>query len=1124
MGTKFVFHDPTGRRWRRVRAFFQFGAIAAVALIMVTAATVLVSPTLPSLALSSVEHVGNFKEVRSILGDDRGHINVPFKADRKSIKYVRSANPIVHPRSAASVVAEQPVVFGFYVNWDPASKTSLRANLQHLTHLVPEWFTLLDGKGDIDDEADPEVIRICQDAHLPILGLVTNFRNGWQAADLERLLNSPEARENLIDNLVNNAREHHFAGMFIDFEQARGKDREKLVSLVREAKQRFQAEHLVLAEAVPPDDNAYDLKTLAAELDYIVPMVYDEHYQSGEPGPIASEDWFENQLDHLAKVLPPAKTVVGVGNYGYDWIIGGKSATEVSFQQVASAASMNGAAVLWNDNLENPVLRYTSKQSGTRHEIWFLDAVTALNQIQAVNRESFRGIGIWRMGAEDADMWSALPGRKWPDDHFTPATLDSMSSLKIVDRYGDGDVLRVVDTPHDGSREVWKESDGDFAEKYERFPSYYSVEANGPAAGEGKQIVMTFDDGPDPEWTPKILDILKQQNVPATFFVIGLNAESFPGLVKRIYNEGHLLGNHTYSHPNIATVSPERLRLELNFTQRLIENDTGRATTLFRPPYNADSEPTTADEVAPIWRAETDYRYTMIGERIDPQDWRPGVTAQQIVEEVMSEKDNGHILLLHDGGGNRSATLEALPVLIAKLRSERYQFVNLDALLSRTRSQLMPSPSAKESRMAGIEGDALTTKGTARRLLGWFFSLAICLTVARSLIYCAMALVQKLRHRSRRFTPGLLPPVSVLIAAYNEEKVIAKTIRSLLNADYSNFEIVVVNDGSTDNTNSVVRRMYSRDPRVRLLRQANGGKAAALNRAIAEARHEILICLDADTILASGAISSLVRHFNDPNVGAVSGNAKVGNRRGWLTRFQSLEYVCGFNLDRRALDLVNAITVVPGAVGAWRKQLILQVGGFRHDTLAEDTDLTLAIRRLGYEIRYEERALAYTEAPETSSALAKQRFRWAFGTLQAAWKHRDALLRPRYGTLGFVALPSIWIFQVLLAALSPAAEIAMILAFAAGNWRIVALYYVIFLSLDFLASVLAYGLEGKLSSDLLYFVPQRLYYRVLMNYILAKSFLYALRGRLVGWHKLERTANAEAPGLPEFLGSRIVSF
>lgn len=1106
MESKFVFHDPTGRRWRRIRAAFHASAALVTLVILLMVATVLISPAFPRLGLPAVEHLGNFKEVPSVLGGERGVVNVPFKFDRKNIKYVRSAPLAAHPRNAA-LGPEQPLVFGFYVNWDPASKTSLRANVQHLTHLVPEWFTLADGNGNITDESDPEVIQICSDAHLPILGMVTNFRSGWQAHDLHHAINSAKSRENLLDNMVSNAKEHHLAGMMIDFEQSRANDRGEFASFVEQARQRFAAEHLILAEAVPPDDDAYDLKRLSAAVDYIVPMVYDEHYQSGAPGPIASEDWFEGQLEHLSKTVPAQKTVIGIGNYGYDWVIGSSSATELSFQQVVSAAHATGSNVVWEKDLQNPVLRYTSAKTGSRHEVWFLDGLTALNQIQAVRDEEFRGIGVWRLGAEDAGLWDALPRREWPADNFNAAALQKMSSLQIVDRYGDGDILRIVETPHDGARNVWRDSDGDYAEQYTKFPSYYTVEANGPAAGDGKDLVLTFDDGPDPEWTPKILDILKKEHVPATFFVIGLNAESFPGLVKRAYNEGHLLGNHTYSHPNIAAVSPERLRLELNFTQRLIEHNTGHATTLLRPPYNADSEPTTADEVAPVWRAENEYHYTMVGERIDPQDWRPGVTASQIVDEVMNEKENGHIVLLHDGGGNRAATLEALPVLISKLRKQGYRFVGLDRLLGSSREQLMPLPSAEEARLAGLEGNALTTKGTALRLLGGFFLLAIGLTVLRSLVFGAMALRQKLQLRLRRLKPDFRPPVSVVIAAYNEEKVITQTVDSILRSEYPQFEIVVVDDGSSDRTFQIVQEKYAGVANVRVFRQPNAGKSAALNRAIREARHDILVALDADTVFERGTIGKLTRHFANPKVGAVSGNAKVGNKRTLLARFQSMEYVCGFNLDRRALDLLNAITVVPGAVGAWRKDLIERVGGFGHDTLAEDTDVTLAIRRLGFEIRYEEEAVAHTEAPETTAALAKQRFRWAFGTLQAAWKHRDALLRPRYGALGFVALPSIWIFQVLLAVLAPLAEIAMLLAFVAGNWRIVVLYYAAFLLLDFLTALLAYLLEEENPVDLLLFIPQRLYYRVLMNYILVKSFLYALRGRLVGWNKLERTAS-----------------
>jgi len=308
----------------------------------------------------------------------------------------------------------------------------------------------------------------------------------------------------------------------------------------------------------------------------------------------------------------------------------------------------------------------------------------------------------------------------------------------------------------------------------------------------------------------------------------------------------------------------------------------------------------------------------------------------------------------------------------------------------------------------------------------------------------------------------------------------------------------------------VLRESFSSDPRVRILTQPNAGKSEALNYGIREAQNEILVALDADTIFRRGTIDKLVRHFADRKVGAVSGNARVGNKQKWITKFQSIEYIFGFNLDRRALDLLNAITVVPGAVGAWRKDLIVACGGFGRDTLAEDTDITLSIRRLGYEIRYEESAIAYTEAPETMRALAKQRFRWGFGTLQAAWKHRDATFNPQYGYLGFVALPSIWIFQVLLAALSPFAEIAMIIALFAGNWRLVAAYYFALFGLELITGVLAYALETAKPWDLALLFAQRIFYRYLLYYVLFKSVLYALRGRLVGWGKLERTASMSA--------------
>ena len=1108
-GQSFVFHDPSGKRWTRFRRIFGVAGIAAIVLIALLALSLVSRPQLPSLGLQGVERFADFGEVPVVTRGEKAAKAIPFRFHKpREVKYVRNGgNPVLHPRTAFTARADQPVVFGFYVNWDPASMVSLRVNLARMTHLVPEWLALKNGNGDVDDQSDADVIRIANDAKLPILAEINNFRDGWQAGDLARVLNNASARENLIDNIYSNLVEHKFAGVNIDFEQLSERDREKMVAFMAAVKEKLKPAGLILTQSVPTDDPAYDLKRLGEINDYIVPMLYDEHYQTSEPGPVASEDWFYDQLNRVAKVLPPSKTVIGFGNYGYDWVIGSrKGGAEVSYGDVIAAAESNKkGSVAWDGNAENPVLRYQS--GGERHEIWFLDAVTALNQIQDISDGMFRGVALWRLGAEDPGMWSVFgSSHSWPDENFNPVQLFKLTAQKSVQQYGSGEVLRITDEPHDGSRNVWKEKDGDFAEAYQQFPAYYVVDST--AGANDKLMAITFDDGPS-QYTPRVLDILKQKQVPATFFVIGVNAEDYPSTIQREYAEGHTIGNHTYSHPNIAGESEKMTEFELNTTQRLIEHDIGHSTRLFRPPYNADSHPQTPNEIVPIDRAQK-MGYITVAETIDPRDWETGTTAGKILSDVLEQKDEGHLILLHDGGGDRSPTIEALPQIVDTLRAQGYRFVSIEHLMAKTRDQLMPVPSQDERRWASIEGEALITKGTFKKVLGLLFLMALYLTLLRSLVYGVLAVAQKVKARRRTFDPTFQPPVSVVIAAYNEEKVIERTVRAILDNGYPDLEVVVVDDGSKDTTRSVLEAAFAGNPQVRIFSQPNRGKAAALNHAIREARNNILVALDADTIFRKGTIGMLVRHFADARVGAVSGNARVGNRNKWITRFQSVEYICGFNLDRRALGLMNAITVVPGAAGAWRKDLILRVDGFADDTLAEDTDLTLAIRRLGYAIHYEENAVAFTEAPEVTRDLAKQRFRWAFGTLQAAWKHRDATFNPNYGWLGWVALPSIWIFQVLLAALSPFAEVAMIVALFSGNWRIVLLYYFGLFLLELATAVLAFSLERVPAWDLALLFFQRVYYRQLMYFVLAKSILYAVRGRLVGWGKLERRATVTA--------------
>jgi peptidoglycan/xylan/chitin deacetylase (PgdA/CDA1 family)/GT2 family glycosyltransferase len=970
---------------------------------------------------------------------------------------------------------------------------------------VPEWLTLQNAQGDVDDASDPAVIRLAAAAKLPILALVTNFRDGWRADELHALLNDAEARTSLVDNIHSNLREHGFAGVNIDFEGLAQPDREQMVLLMQALQAKLHPDGLLLTQSVPAHDNAYDLPRLAAVVDYLVVMAYDQHSQFGTPGPVASRPWFRRQIEALQD-LPREKLIVGIGNYGYDWAVGSREATVVTFTDVMAMARSRHGRIAWDETTGNPVLRY---QAGLdRHEVWFLDAVTALNQAQFAASAGVRGVGVWRLGAEDPGVWTVVRREAWPSEREDPRRLVQLDAREAVRLYGDGEILRVVETPMNGVRRLRRTDSGELAERYERYPEHYVLEASG--RGEEPRIALTFDDGPDPQYTPQILDILRSRQVPATFFVVGVNAERSPGLLRRIYAEGHEIGNHTYSHLDLGTASRGRLRFELNATQRIIQHTLGVSTLLFRPPYAADSEPQTPQELEAILRAQQ-LGYITIGARIDPQDWEPGVTSDAILGEVLAEQSNGRIVLLHDAGGNRSATVEALPGLIDELRARGLRFVTVSELVGKTRDEVMPVSPVREVGFAAIAGRAFAAKGALGSLPSILFIGSLGLVLVRTLGFGLLSVGQKWHTSRRRFDPAFRPPVSVIIPAHNEATLIVGTVRSIVENGYPSFEILVIDDGSTDGTADLVQRHFGGDPRVSVHRQPKAGKVAALNTALGLARHDIIVAIDADTVVRAGTLEKLARHFVAPQVGAVSGNVRVSNRRTWITRFQSIEYICAFNLERRALDLLDTITVVPGAVGAWRKRAIQAVGGFSADTLAEDTDLTLAIRREGYRIRYDDEAIGDTEVPHHTAALVRQRFRWLFGTLQSAWKYRGVLFRPRYGTLGFVGLPCIWVFQMALPIVSPVAEIAMCAALVAGHWEIVVFYWCALFGLELVAGLLAYALERERPFDLVLLPGQRVYYRVVLLYVAGQSLVSAIRGAWVEWTKLERVTVSPHP-------------
>src|SRR6202521_3683208 len=441
--------------------------------------------------------------------------------------------------------------------------------------------------------------------------------------------------------------------------------------------------------------------------------------------------------------------------------------------------------------------------------------------------------------------------------------------------------------------------------------------------------------------------------------------------------------------------------------------------------------------------------------------------------------------------------------------------------------------SAEEQFEARADGFIFGIFQYFRFFIGIIFVLGIFLVSGRALVIGLLALIEKLRpdHAVMSNPP---PSVTVLIPAHNEESVIVQTITSVLLSDLQDLRIIVVNDGSADKTGELLDANFSHEPRVHIIHQVNRGEAAALNAAMSLADTEIVVTIEADTEIEPDAIGKLVRHFSDPQVGAVAGNVKVGNRSRWLTRWQALEYITSQNMEKRAFDLLNCITVVPGALGAWRKKAIEAAGGITADTVAEDADLTIAIRRLGWHIDYEEEAIAWTEAPDTPGMLIRQRFRWTFGTLQSCWKHSDTLFRPKYGTLGLIALPNIFVFQLLLPLISPIIDLLFlgaVIAWGLAQYHIVrlpllsstatadlersVLFFLGFLLIDMLTCVLAFALEKKEDWTLL--VPvllQRFYYRQLMYVVLFRSVKEAVSGRPVGWRGVEPETPPNAPTAP----------
>jgi cellulose synthase/poly-beta-1,6-N-acetylglucosamine synthase-like glycosyltransferase/peptidoglycan/xylan/chitin deacetylase (PgdA/CDA1 family)/spore germination protein YaaH len=1124
-----IFHDPTGRRRKRfaiaVSLFVLLNLLALTALF----ATIEVVPAQAPLPVALEHGIARTRSQPTLLSRTAREINL-------AIQRMLGTRPPSHERvgarraTAIASAMNKRLSVGFYVPWDPSSTASLQQHLQDIDWLAPLWVTVTGPThafNVLPDRAGRAVLNGAR--HRPlILPVVQNFANGEvDQAGIQSMLANPRQRARFLDRLEPFLAANGASGAVFDFEQLDKSAQQNYLRLLVETRQRFAKHRWLITVAVPVGEG-WELKRFSALSDKLFIMAYDEHSNDGPPGPIASEQWWARSVAAAVREIPRDKAIVTIGNYAYDWHDGTGDPENVEEAWVDAGDSQ--APPVFDRASANSTFAYEDEQ-GHAHTVWLLDAASAFNELTILRRAGLREVGLWRLGAEDPGLWSIF-GRSAPDLPGTQG-LRHLTQGSNVDIEGPGEILRITALPTPGERNVKLGPSGLIADvDFVRVPRPFTITRTGDRPGE---VALTFDDGPDPTWTPKILDILRDEHVPATFFIVGENALTERGLLERQIREGHEIGSHTYTHPNLANTDKGRTAFELNATQRLFEAFTGRTLKLFRAPFFGDAEPTTADEIVPAWEAQN-RGYLSVGLHVDSEDWqRPGVPAivNNVVSGVLkndrcdspSETQCSHnVVLLHDSGGDRSQTVAALPIIIDTLRAKGYRFVPVSSLAGLSTEQAMPVVTPADRAAARIDLALFELLGFAVRALGFLFAAAITLGIARALLLAGLGLRSAIREREVQ-RPAIDRDlfVTVLIPAYNEERVIERSIATVLDSEDVALEVIVIDDGSSDRTSELVERAYGNDPRVRLLKLENGGKARALNKGLALARSEIVIALDADTQFERSTIARLSRWFaSDERLGAVAGNAKVGNRVNLVTKWQAIEYITAQNLERRALASLGAMTVVPGAVGAWRKQAIIEVGGYPPDTLAEDQDLTIAVQRAGWTVAHDQSAIAWTEAPLTVRQLARQRFRWAFGTIQCLWKHGAVLKTGHPRGLALIGIPQAVLFQLLFALVSPVIDLALLVSIATtatsiyqhgytamqGDLHRIAPFWILFAAIDLTAGLIAVALEKRENWWLMaWLIPQRFGYRQIMYYVVIKAIVQAVRGPRVGWTSIARSGS-----------------
>ncbi|WP_135447259.1 glycosyltransferase [Tabrizicola caldifontis] len=819
----------------------------------------------------------------------------------------------------------------------------------------------------------------------------------------------------------------------------------------------------------------------------------------------APPDWFNVKMAEVKALVPGPKLVVALGSFGQSWQSGQARSQRISYAEALARADRADLSPRFDPARGATAIRYLD--SGRRvNDIWLLDAATAANQLAGLAQD--QSVAIWPLGYEDPALWSLLqpdPAGRGPAERLTGPVDLSHQVLTETGGPAVGAILPAVP----GERRVAADASAlrITAQDYAPLPLPNRVLRRGVQVQGG--LVLAFDGLPSLGDVDGLLKTLSQSGVKAAFFadlrMLLLRGAS----ARKLVAAGHVLGLRLL--PPLPDREESRIaaRMLLNFAQLYLTETFGQPARLVLlrpgagpPHFSRDAFVAEADllerGLIPI-RSSFDAPFGPI----DPDEF-----TDRILREGGFDQTQVVTLDLRESGPDQ---LAALPKLLSRLIADGFRFLAPD--MAARADGTLPTAAALPEPKPG-DGLAFSLANFLMNGVTVLFFVMLVISAAFSLIYIFLSLI---RRRNPGIDPDFTPPVAVIIPAFNEEKVIAACVASVMRSDYPDFQVFIVDDGSTDHTFDVVRQLVADHPRLHLLREENAGKWHAANLALAHIDTPIFIAADADSIFLPDTIRWLVQPFKDARVGAVAGLVEVGNRVNLLTDFQHQEYMVTQNVLRRAHEFFDGILVVPGAVGAWRTQAVRAGGGFSGETITEDADLTVAVHRAGYRVRFEERARSITEVPVTVRAFLRQRLRWQLGMLQVSWKHRGVI--PSGLPVGFSVVDSIWfgpvslllalLDDILLVTVVGTAVYSIVLreALPGGSLPILLFTsYFIMTGIEVLRTLTAFWFERRWEWKTLFLIPLlRFGYRQLLYITAIRGLFRAVTGHPTGWYKIDRT-------------------